>query len=171
MKVVFISNYFNHHQAPLCNEFYKINNIEFYFIATTPLPQFRIASGYRDMNDVHPFIIRAYESPESLKRAKLLAECSEVVIIGSAPDSYIVPRLQLGKLTFKYSERFFKKGLNWKNFIGRFIHSMLRIRRYQSKNLYFLCASAYTAADVNTFANFKGRCFVYNKHIGRETYG
>lgn len=36
---------------------------------------------------------------------------ADVVIIGSAPDSYIEQRLKDGKLTFKYSERFYKKGI------------------------------------------------------------
>ena len=111
------------------------------------------------MNNTESYIVRAYESCDEKYKAIRLIEESDVVIYGSAPDSYIISRLKQGKLTFKYSERLFKSGLNWKIFVRRFLGSLIHVRRFQNRNLYFLCASAYTAADVNTFANFKGRCF------------
>lgn len=159
MKIVFISNYYNHHQAPFSTYVSKMRGIEYHFIATTPVNAARLTAGYSDMNNTESYIVRAYESCDEKYKAIRLIEESDVVIYGSAPDSYIISRLKQGKLTFKYSERLFKSGLNWKIFVRRFLGSLIHVRRFQNRNLYFLCASAYTAADVNTFANFKGRCF------------
>lgn len=159
MKITFISNYYNHHQDPLSACMSQMGGIEYHFIATELISKERTNSGWKDLNRSRPYIIRAYESPESAKAARNVALDSDIVIMGSAPDSFIIPRLRQGKLTFKYSERLFKMGLNWKTCIRRFLGSLIHVRRFQNRNLYFLCASAYTSADVNTFANFKGRCF------------
>lgn len=156
MVITFISNYFNHHQLPFSTFMSKMNGVEYRFIATKPISEERTKSGWEDLNCSKRYIVRAYESAEY---ARNLVLESDIVIIGSAPDSYIVPRLRQGKLTFKYSERLFKKGLNWKNFLNRMACILWKYWRFQNYPLYILCASAYTSADVNTFTNFKGRCF------------
>ena len=46
MKLVFISNFFNHHQKPLSDEFYRILGDEYHFISTTEMPQERLKMGY-----------------------------------------------------------------------------------------------------------------------------
>lgn len=159
MKITFFSNFFNHHQESLSQALFEAKDVEYYFVATKRIPQARIDLGYTDRNKLYPFIICSYESEESSRKAHMLAETSDIVIIGSASDSYIENRLKNGKLTFKYSERFFKNGINWKNFINRWACIFWKFKRFEQYPLYVLCASAYTSADVNTFANFKGRCF------------
>ena len=47
MKLVFVSNYFNHHQQPLAEAINRINGGDFYFIATTTMRQERRAMGLR----------------------------------------------------------------------------------------------------------------------------
>lgn len=158
MKLTFISNYYNHHQEELARAFDSMSNVEFYFIATKEIPAFRVKLGYKNMNHSAPFTIRAYESPKSMRCARRLVDESDVVICGAAPDSYIVSRLKQNKLTFRYSERHFKQGLNWKTFLSRFACILLKYKRFERYPLYVLAASAYTAADVNMFANFRKRC-------------
>ena len=46
MKIVFISNYLNHHQIPLCEAFIKIPNVEFTFIATQKVEEERCQLGW-----------------------------------------------------------------------------------------------------------------------------
>ena len=49
MKIVYCSNFMNHHQLPLANAFQKQGN-EYTFIADTSVPRERITLGYQNMN-------------------------------------------------------------------------------------------------------------------------
>lgn len=160
MKIILFSNFINHHQLPLAHAFREIPGVEYTFVATTPFNAAeRQAMGYKDENNAHDFVLRAYESKEAEQKAHALAKTGDIVIVGSAPDQYMAERLALGKVTFHTSERYFKKGLNWKTFPRYFASALKHIYPYQHQPLYYLCSSAYTAVDVNTFASFPDRCF------------
>lgn len=113
----------------------------------------------KDGRKAYPFEIKANESNELQKKAEQLAIESDVVIIGSAPDSYIIPRLKRNKLTFKYSERPLKKGIHWNNLAHIICGMWLHHGRFQSKPLYMLAASAYTADDYARFGCYRGKCY------------
>ena len=160
MKIILFSNFINHHQLPLANAFRSIPGVEYTFVATTPFnASERAAMGYKDENEAYNFILRTYESQAAEQKAHDLAKSADIVLIGSAPDVYMAERLKSGKITFHTSERYFKKGLNWKTFPRYFASALKHIRPYQHQPLYYLCSSAYTAIDVNTFASFPNRCF------------
>lgn len=153
------SNFINHHQLPLAQAFNSLPGAEYIFVATTPFDTQRAAMGYQDENSKHDFVLRAYENAAQERTAHQLAMEADLVLVGSAPDSYMAERLHAGKTTFHTSERYFKKGLSVKTFPRYFASAMKHIRPYQNLPLYYLCSSAYTAKDVNTFADFRGRCF------------
>lgn len=157
ISVVLISNYLNHHQRPFCDRMYAMLGDEFMFISTSPISTERIQMGWTV--PLVPYELRAYEDEKKRKKAQTMALQADVVIIGSAPDSYIIPRLKARKLTFKYSERFYKQGLNAKNFVHALIGAWLHHGRFQKYPLYMLCASAYTAGDCAVFGNYKNRTF------------
>ena len=126
MKVAFFSNYLNHHQLPFCLAMDRLTDGQFTFVATTPVPKARLALGYHDMN----------------KQIE-----SDVIITGSAPEIYTMMRIKEGKLTFRYSERIYKRGI-WRMFSPRGLYFMLKHhRKYRKDPLYMLCASAYTSFD------------------------
>jgi glycosyltransferase involved in cell wall biosynthesis len=145
MKVVFISNYLNHHQVPFCEAMVRETEGRFTFVATTPVPSGRLKLGYADMNHAYDFTVCAYESDELKKKAMALAAECDLAIIGSAPDAYIRARLKARKLTFRYSERIYKGGVPLLQLPLRSVKHFFEHTRH--KNLYLLCASAYTAAD------------------------
>lgn len=160
-RLVFVSNYFNHHQKALAEEFVRIFGDDYAFVAMTPFNQKRLAIGYKDMNQA-PFVLRAYETPESGREARKLINESDCVIVGGMPVSVVSSRLALGKITFMQSERFFK-GPFLKD-IARFV----KYRRYsggrtQAKdpraNFYLLCASAFAAWDYNVCGLFRGKAY------------
>lgn len=147
MKLAFVSNFMNHHQRPLSLALASTPGVDYRFVATEPFTGAGVSDGYRDMNQGDGFILRPYESAE--QKAEALAFCrdADVVIIGSAPDEYIIDRLRENKLTFRYCERFFKNG-RWRILDPRvFLSCHLQHTRYRKKDLYMLCASAYTAPD------------------------
>lgn len=157
MKIVFVSNYLSHHQIPFCDAISAIQDIEYFFVSTDVMSLERRNLGYRDIEKSYE--IRTYNNAEALNRAKEIINDADVVILGSAPDSYIIPRLKAGKLTFKYAERFYKRGLSYKNLLHAIAGAWLHHGRFQKYPLYMLCASAYTAGDAAVFHNYIGRTY------------
>jgi len=160
MKIVFYSNFLNHHQLPLCMEFIKKSDIQFTFIATEPIPQTRLDMKYEDMNKVYSFVLCAYESDEKKRKALQLAEDADIALIGSAPIYYIENRLKTNnKLTFRFCERSLKKGM-WRRFIPRTRKKIVEeYIRYKDSKLYILGASAYTSNDLVICGFPAEKCF------------
>lgn len=159
MKVTFYSNYLNHHQLPLCQALDRLTGHGFTFVATTPVPAERLNMGYQDMNKQYPFVLTTYDSAENARIAQVLALKSDVIITGSAPEVYTRMRVEQGKLTFRYSERIYKKGI-WHAFSPRALRSMLvNHRKYHNRPLYMLCASAYTPFDFSLAGAYIGKTY------------
>lgn len=150
MKITLYSNYLNHLQTPFCDEMYKYLGNDFTFISTEKTPLERLKSGYKDCSN-YPYNINSYENSANFNKAVQLGIDSDIVIIGSAPEIFIKERLRSNKHTFRYNERFFKKGI-WQILDPRnFIYMLLYHTKYRRKNLYMLCASAFTANDLDLF--------------------
>lgn len=165
------SNFINHHQVPLAKEFINLLGGNYKFIATEPIPRERLDMGYHDENKKYNFIITTYDSEEGKEAARKLAMDSEIVIVGSAPDEIMNLRLPTGKITFHSSERYFKTGISIRNLPRMLASSLKHIKKYEKyPNYYYLCMSAYTAADVNTFANYKGRTFKWGYFTETKKY-
>ncbi|WP_390598312.1 glycosyltransferase [Bacteroides sp. f07] len=175
MKIVFASNYLNHHERFLCDALYENPRIDFVFIQTKPIEQGRINMGWQDMSDV-PYCICSYESPDDYVRAMDSCNNADALILGAAPNEFIAERVKKDKLTFFYAERLFRNGvwhmLNPLTFITvlkRFI-----IPGHKS-NFYLLAASGFTAIDTQKITAFKGRRFKWGHFIevaypeGRKT--
>lgn len=103
------------------------------------------------------FVLRTYENEGLRNECETLIDRADVVIIGSAPDYLIQSRLKAGKLTFRYSERIYKKGCRWYELPARAVKYYFKHGRY--KNLYLLCASAYTAVDYAKTCTFINKAY------------
>ena len=149
MRVTFFGNFLNHHQIPFCNEMAKHLDDRFTFIATSKITDERLQLGYKDYSDTFGYSINAYESEKQNQKALALARESDVVIFGSAPERFLTPRLATDRLTFRYSERLFKRG-TYRLMDPRVLAmSLEKHTRHRKKNLHLLCASAYAARDAS----------------------
>ncbi len=158
MKITFYSNYLNHHQIPFCNEMDKLLGADYKFVATEPMENERVKLGW-GLSEHYPFELRSYENESIYNFCLKLGLDSDAVIIGSAPDIFIKERLKQNKLTFRYSERFFKQG-TWRLINPRLMRAMLMNHtRYRNKNLYMLCASAYTARDASIIGAYPNKAY------------
>lgn len=159
MKLTFYSNFLNHHQLEFCMEMHKILGDDFKFIATEPITEERLRMGYLDMSTQYTFALNTYGCKEAFKVALKLGDESDVVMIGSAPKLFIKNRIKDNKLTFYYSERLFKKGkwriLNPITFMSLFKNHTMN----KNKNVYVLCASAYTASDFRLMGAYKNKTY------------
>lgn len=154
MKVTFFSNFLNHHQLPFCNEMQKILGSDFKFVATEKIPKERLDLGYEDMNDKYKFVVKSYEDED---KAKYLAQNSDVIIIGSAPKKYVRMAQKNNKLIFRYSERRFRRENFFKKIL-KFIYIFIN-NTCLERDVYMLCASAFTARDYNLTGAYVNRCF------------
>ena len=153
MKVVFVSNFFNHHQKPLSDALSRLTD-EYSFIETSAVPQDRLALGYRTLSEEYVLPVRS-ESEKALAMKRIGS--ADVVIIGSAPEAYIRDRLKHNQLVFRYAERPLKTfDDGWKNPVRRI---RWRKRNPVKKPIYLLCASAYAPWDFAKFGLFKSKAF------------
>lgn len=167
MKIVFASNFFNHHQKPLSEALHHQSGVDYHFIATEPISKERLDMGWG--KDKEPAYVKySYASDEEREACQKLIDEADVVILGSAPYALLKTRLKKGGLTFRYTERIYKTGcpyyklprhfyLNFKNFI-RFPH------------FYLLCASAYTSADFAKTFTFLNKAYKWGYFTELKQY-
>lgn len=158
MKVTFFSNFFNHHQEEISLEFIR-QGIDYTFVATEPIPKERLNLGYQDINKKYDFILTTYDSIDNYNKAINLANESDIVIIGSAPEEFILERKRQNKIIYRYSERIFKEGKYKIKNIRILLYLLRNHTRYKNRNIYMLCSSAYTADDFHIAGAYKKKCY------------
>lgn len=151
MKVVFITNFYNHHQKYLAEALYERTNHNYCFIETEPISKERLQMGW-GTEAIPPYVMKSYTDSDSLVACQKIIDEADVVIYGSAPYHMIENRLKNGKLTFCYSERIYRKGCELHKWPVRLLRHFKMFGRYP--NLHMLCASAYTAADYAKTGTF-----------------
>ena len=156
MTVVFISNYYNHHQAPFCQVMSNLLKENFVFIQTQEMEEERSSMGWGDI-DLPAYVIKSYSNAFAEKECRRIIEQADVVIIGSAPNHFVKNRIKDGKIVIRYSERPLKKGLELWKYPYRYLKWHIMYPRHA--NVYLLCASAYTASDYLKFGLFRDRCY------------
>lgn len=156
MKIVFLSNYFNHHQQPISEALFRLPGVEYHFIATMPMPAQRKQLGYH-MAELPEYVCSAWNSQEERAYGMKLLAAADVVIAGSAPEHMFRFCIKQNKLLFRYSERPLKKGLEVWRYPVRFLRWHYRNPFW--KPIYMLCASAYTAPDYRKFGLFKNKTY------------
>lgn len=155
-SIVFVSNYFNHHQYALSDAFYRETNGNYCFIETIPMEDERQKMGWGNIT-LPVYVKQSYTNEQSYQECLEIINTADVVIIGSAPNPLIEERIKKGKLIFRYSERILKKGLELYKFPIRWYR--FHQQNPKNANIYMLCASAYTAGDFAKFGLFKNKCF------------
>ena len=166
MKLIFVSNYFNHHQLPFCDALYELLEGDFCFLQTQPMEEERVKMGWQA--EERPYVRYAAKNScahksgvektpgsESNSNAvtdaeefeKLLFTADVVIFGGCDEESYIQERLTAGKPIFRYNERLYKEG-QWKAVSPRGLLQKYKDHtRYRKAPVYFLCAGAYVPCD------------------------
>ena len=156
MKIVFVSNYFNHHQKAFCDEMHNLTDGKYFFIETIPMREERAKLGYA-IKTLPEYVISAYKNQELMFKAEKMIAGADIVIYGSAPEKMIRKRIIVGKPVFRYNERCFKKAPDYKEVIIRFVKE--HIKNPIGKPIYMLCASAYTSEDYRILKLFKNKTY------------
>ena len=159
MKLVFLSNYFNHHEKPLSDALFAHPGIEYTFIQTENMAEERVRMGWGiDTKDI-PYVRYFDDDPEGNRDLVMNADC---VIFGGVDDeSYIMPRLEARRLTLRYQERIYKEG-QWKFISPRGLRKKYHDHtRFKNDPVYLLCAGAYVASDFSLIHAYPGKKYVW----------
>lgn len=158
MKLVFVSNYINHHQIPFCDAMNRILRGSFRFIQTEEMERERLAMGWKEQTAI-PYLKRYYEEPEECRR---LIDGAQVVLFGGSDDeSYVADRLERGEPVIRYSERLYKTG-QWKAVSPRGLKKKYHDHTRHKKNpVYLLCAGAYVASDYHLIRAYSGKMYCW----------
>ncbi len=155
MNIVFVSNYFNHHQKPLCDSLFRLTKGSFVFVATSRMSLERALLGYAEEGAV--YVKRSYESAESERECAELIASADAVIFGSAPECFLTERKLRGKLIFRYFERPFKRK---SDMLRKIPFVPLWISRNPKKApIYLLSAGAFAASDYRKIGLFRGKAY------------
>lgn len=158
MKVSFFSNFLTHHQKPFSDEMYKMLKEEYIFVSTDKITIEKKKLGYKEEKKSEiPYLIEV--DKDQFEIGNDIAIDSDLVIIGSAPIELIKKRLEKDYLTFFYSERLFK---NFKSVFIMVIKGLIINLYYlpsKKKNVYMLCASAYTSWDLKRIGSYKNKTY------------
>lgn len=149
MKILFISNFFSHLQKPVSEEFYDKTGGNYKFIETAQLTEERKALGFDSTKPA--YVIQYSESSKEIIQGEILE--ADIVIIGAAPLSLIKERLKKNKLTFRYSERYFKTRSRYLKYPIWVIDS------FKTRKCYYLCSGAYASKDIQLTGFFKNKCY------------
>lgn len=167
MKVVFVSNFFNHHQKPVADAMFALLGKGYHFVETMPISAERLAMGWG--KDEKPLYVKQnYTDDASRADCQKLIDEADVVILGSAPYPLIKTRLSQKKITFLCTERLYKSGFpRWKFPIYCYRHYK-KIRRH--KSLYLLSASAFAPIDYAKTFTFKNRAYKWAYFTALKEY-
>lgn len=155
MKLIFVTNFLTPHQLPLAEFFYNKFGKDYCLIETAKKED-SIPIGWKQDGDFK-FVVSFENFSKNTKYYIDLITQADIVITGSAPDFLIKERLKERKLTFKYSERVYKKKCPWYEIPLRAIKYYFQFKRH--KSLYLLCASAYTSSDYAKTGTFLNKTF------------
>lgn len=168
-KLVFVSNYFNHHQQPVCDELYRLLDGSFVFLQTEEMEEERVKMGWKAPE--RTYVQYAWEDREGA--ATLLLE-AEVILFGGVEDEtyelYVAKRLAEGKPVIRYSERLYKEA-QWKAISPRgLLRKWKDHTRYRKAPVYMLCAGAYAADDFRIVHAYPRKMMRYGYFPEKKEY-
>lgn len=165
MKLVFYSNFLNHHQLMISDELYKFLGDSFVFVSTK-MAKVNSLKGGEDYSLIRKYCIRVYDSGDLENLALELARSADVCIFGADSLKYAIERAKYSKgLTFEVAERWLKRGvlnlcsprlLRWL-FTYHFI--------FPDKNWYKLCANSYTSQDDEKLLAYKNKHYKWGYFV------
>lgn len=136
----------NHHGRYMCDCMYRAMGDDFKRITTRTIDAERIHLGYKEDASV-PYNVMGMDA--DAEKIREWIRWSDVVDYGAAPEEYLREAVRQDKIVFIRIERLLKEGA-WKLFVPQVFFRYYRkyIKYRKNPNVYYLCVSAYAAADL-----------------------
>jgi glycosyltransferase involved in cell wall biosynthesis len=161
MRILYASVNIDHHSIPLAQSIANVvGKSNFKYAVLKPIESFRVSMGFNPNNDKHEWVIRAYENEVEYNNFfNWFFEADVVLFSDRNLFSLAQQRLKKSKLTFYFSERWWKPSLGkWRLLHPKFINFALQIRQL-SKNVkfHYLAQGAYASDDIQYLGKFENR--------------
>ncbi|WP_368251035.1 glycosyltransferase family 4 protein [Enterococcus sp. 2201sp1_2201st1_B8_2201SCRN_220225] len=155
MKLIYISNFMNHHVKSITDELYYHLGDDFMFVETEQIRSNQSLKGgelsdFVDLPYLYSLYNDTYTKISEDKLLFLLKEC-DVIIQGAAKDKYIKSKLRQNGLIFRVSEHILKGG-KWD--LIRVVKYFLRNLKIRNREVYLLSASSHAASDMRKCKSF-----------------
>lgn len=142
----------------ICLQFASTPDINFHCVSTEPLASIR-SDVAPDLNFKYDFCIRSYESDSAEHQSIMLGKESDIVIISSPPmssDHLVEDRLRKNKLTFRATERYFKRSPLLYLLYPKYRHSIWKkYIKYCGDKQYVLSIGSHTPKDARMLGIYK----------------
>lgn len=170
MRIAFISNFLSAHQQPICDVLAHMSDVEFRFIALTPISQTRKQMGWEDLNDTF-YVIKAYIDAEDQKALDFVSSADVAIFGHDKVDIYFKSAIRnRHSIVFRCSERLYKRG-RWRAISPRGIRNRWNTYyRYPKDKQYLLCSSAYAAKDFALLGSYLGKSFKWGYFPPADSY-
>lgn len=149
MKIIYLSNFFNHHQKFLSDVLFEHLGDGYHFVETCEIPKAQKELGYHSYKV--PYILK-YNGQTKGEIDKMIMD-ADIVICGAAPLNMIKRRVRAGKIVIRNSERRYKSFLRY-----------LKWPIYTYQSLFFnkgflLAASAFAPRDYVLSGMKLSKCY------------
>jgi glycosyltransferase involved in cell wall biosynthesis len=156
MELTLFTNIPSPYNISLCNALAKKLPGNFSLVCWEPIDDERIKLGWTDDSN-QEWLVKAWTSKSAYTKAIDLILSADVVVWGFAPVSMINRRVEAGKLTFRYTEREFKRG-RWRILDPRVFKWIFNIIKFSNKkNYHLLSVGPYCAEDFRFLRAFKNK--------------
>lgn len=136
----------------------------FRLVFSDPTSESRQEMGWQDPYQA-PYILRMWESDEAKQQVAVWIDTADVVVQGRFPMNLVRGRINSGKLTFAYQERFWKRPFSWVRVILRLPRIWRRYWSVNRPNYHLLAAGAYVAPDLAVIKCFGQRAWKFGYFI------
>ncbi len=144
----------------------SIPGVDFSFIQMEDMEEERKQMGWHAEGS--SYVIRYSGAGAECRR--LMRE-SDITVFGGVDESLAYERQDLGKPTFRYSERLYKEG-QWKFISPRGLVKKYRDHtRYKNAPVYLLCAGGYVASDFSLIHAYPDKKYVWGYFPEIISYG
>lgn len=156
IRLAHFTNIPSHYQISLGQAFADRLKDRFVQVCTEQGHDERKKLGWKD-DYCEEWLIKAWSSQSEKARAIEILGSADIVIWGAAPVSEINKRVAQGKLTFKYSERIFKRG-RWRLLDPRVLKGLVEAYGRNNRECHHLLAvGPYCAEDYRYLGLFRKR--------------
>ena len=157
-KIVFVSNYLNHHQIPFCRALSERLGGSFVFIQTQPMEEERVQMGW-NAGVQEPYLELFYEKPKEC--AEWIAQADVVLLGWTEDESCLQERFRSGKTIIRISERIYRTG-QWKFISPKGLYrKYFEHVKYRKKPVYLLCSGGYVPSDFRLIHAYPKKMFCW----------
>lgn len=166
-SILLITNMASQHQLEFGRAMHNVSGGRFRLAIHGQLSVDRRQLGWKEDDFTgDSFMLCAHAGETAVREIQSCLDEYDVVVLGDGPSSMIRSRVKQGKLTFRYTERIWKKG-RWRIVSPRILFGLYRdLISLDRPNYHLLAAGAYCPWDMSQLGVFKNRMWTWGYFVG-----